>query len=381
MRLVYEFLIHRGFIGVGYDGAWNMRDEVQPVGRKKCVRKAEPSKPPPEQRGQVEQKPRSRWQSIKKQVVRASEVAEGPLIAALVISMILLLWRDVIKVPVTSDPVLRGVLTGVGILIVIRIGYRYEWTGFGERAREKSEAGESETGESQPRKTLWDWMSLLLIPVMIGIVAPWFNYLQDNSQRAIEARQRAQEAENRAQSAALQAYLGQMSQLLSEGGLRQSEEGDAVFTLAQARTTTTIKQLDGGRNQILTRFLSESGLLREPPLLAGVGLEGAELPQAVLQGANLAGTQLDSANLSQAVLTEADFSATEKVDGDTQIITADLTKANLSKAALQGADLSECLLEEATLTDATLQSADLRSAELQGADLSNAALQYANLSS
>jgi hypothetical protein len=39
------------------------------------------------------------------------------------------------------------------LFTLIRIGYRYEWTGFGETYHPKSEEN-----EIQPRKTLWDWM-------------------------------------------------------------------------------------------------------------------------------------------------------------------------------------------------------------------------------
>ena len=261
-----------------------------------------PSKPPPEQRVQLEQKPRSRWQSIKNQVVRATKVVAAPLITVLVISMIWLLWRDVIRVGGNSDYVLRGVPTVVGILILIGIGYRYEWTGFGERAREKSE-----TGETQRGKTLWDWMSLLFVPLMIVGIGIWFTWWQNNSQQGLEARQRAQEAERQAQYSALQAYLDQTSQLMFERDLLGTEEGDAVFTLAQARTTAIIGQSDGEQNQVVTHFLSDAGLLRKPALLAKVDLQDAKLHKAVLQNANLAGTDRRGANLSDAVLIDADF--------------------------------------------------------------------------
>ncbi len=91
-------------------------------------------------------------------------------------------------------------------------------------------------------------------------------------------------------------------------------------------------------------------------------------------------TSLNGANLADAVLFNADFSATEKVGEDIVVITADLTKADLSRAALQGADLTRCTLDQATLTEAALQSADLSSASLQEADLSYATLQSADLS-
>jgi uncharacterized protein YjbI with pentapeptide repeats len=233
------------------------------------------------------------------------------------------------------------------------------------------------------KKSLWEFLDLLIVPMALAIIGFGFTAQQQARQTQIEKQrdERAQAVEEqRAQNAALQAYLDQMNHLMLEKDLLISEEGDTVFTLAQARTTTGITQLDGEHNQAMTRFLHDSGLLREPALLAKAGLEDAELPKAVLQNANLAGTNLKGANLAAAVLINADFS-TEKTGGeDIHSITADLTKADLSNAALQGANLAGCQLKEATLTDATLQSADLSSASLQGADLSHAALQGADLS-
>jgi uncharacterized protein YjbI with pentapeptide repeats len=222
------------------------------------------------------------------------------------------------------------------------------------------------------KKSLWDFLDLLIVPLALAIIGLGFAAQQ-------QARQ-TQSEEQRAQNAALQAYLDQMNPLILEKHLLDSEEGDTVFTLAKARTTTVLAQLDGEHNQAVTRFLFESGLLREPALLAKADLEDAKLHKAVLQNATLAGINLKGANLTDAVLIEADFYAEEKVGKATQEFPADLTKADLSRAPLQGADLSQCHLKEATLTDATLQSADLSSADLQGADLSHAALQGANLS-
>src|SRR5215204_5833137 len=67
-------------------------------------------------------------------------------------------------------------------------------------------------------------------------------------------------AEQRAQDEALQAYLNQMSQLMLERKLLEAEQGDPVYTLAQARTSTVILRLDAEHNASVIRFLSDSGL-------------------------------------------------------------------------------------------------------------------------
>jgi uncharacterized protein YjbI with pentapeptide repeats len=194
--------------------------------------------------------------------------------------------------------------------------------------------------------TVRDWLQLLVVPVSLVVIGFVFTMQQDVRQQALEERQRAEEAQQRAQEAesqtqyaALQAYLDQMSQLIFEESLLDSKEGDTVFTLAKARTTAGIAQFEGEQNRVVTRFLSDSGLLREPPLLAKTDLEGAKLHKAVLEEANLADTNLKGANLTDADLVDADFSAVEKVGKGTQTITADLRKADLSRAILGRANL------------------------------------------
>jgi uncharacterized protein YjbI with pentapeptide repeats len=228
---------------------------------------------------------------------------------------------------------------------------------------------------SVAKKSLWDLLDLLIVPLALVIIGFVFTAQQQARQTQIEnQRAEAQQklAEQRAQDEALQAYLDQMNNLMLEKDLLGSEEGDTVFTLAKARTTTGITQFDGEHNQAVTRFLSDSGLLRDPALLAKADLQEAKLHKAVLENANLADTNLKGANLTEAVLIEADFSAEET--------RADLNEADLSRATLLGANLSECVLKEATLTEAALQSAILRGAYLKDADLSHATLLNADLS-
>jgi uncharacterized protein YjbI with pentapeptide repeats len=243
------------------------------------------------------------------------------------------------------------------------------------------------------KKSLWDFLDLLIVPLALAIIGFGFAVHQQTRQTQLEQQrdERAQAVEaQRAQNEALQAYLGQMSHLMLEKGLPDAAEGDTVFTLAQAQTTTAISQLDWKQNQAVTRFLSDSGLLKDPALLANADLSGAvlqnaDLTDAVLTNTNLtdaylAGTKLNRSNLTDAVLNSAVFSATEKEGEDTIPITADLTRANLTKATLLEADLAYCTLDKVTLTKAALQGANLSGASLQDANLTKAALLEADLS-
>ena len=130
--------------------------------------------------------------------------------------------------------------------------------------------------------TLREWLQLLVVPFALVAISFLFTMQQDARQQQIED-QRAQAerelAEQRAQDEALRAYLDQMSTLMLNRNLLESEPSDPTFALAQARTSTVILRLDGAHNKSVTRFLRDSGLA-DDLLLGGIDLEGADLSAA-----------------------------------------------------------------------------------------------------
>ena len=102
--------------------------------------------------------------------------------------------------------------------------------------------------------TLWDWLKLLVVPVVIAGVGIWFNHQQ--CERELEI------AERRTQDEALQAYLDVMSQLLTDEKrpLRRAQIGDSLSSVARARTLTVLPRLDGGHKGRVVQFMYEAGL-------------------------------------------------------------------------------------------------------------------------
>jgi len=247
-------------------------------------------------------------------------------------------------------------------------------------------------------KKLWDWLQLLsalAIPVVLAAAGLWFTAQQDKRQQDIET-DRARQVQNiedqraeaeqdlakqRAQDEALQAYLGQMSQLLLEKGLRGSKEDSVVRTLARARTAAVMQRLDGPRNRTVIRFLNEAHLIGKGQasirLLAGADLQGAglykvDLGHTYLHKANLSGTNLGEANLSGANLSGANLSGTKLGE-------ADLSGADLYDANLQNANLIHAYLRHAYLSRANLIGTNLIGANLYDADARHAKLSVAKL--
>jgi uncharacterized protein YjbI with pentapeptide repeats len=244
-----------------------------------------------------------------------------------------------------------AVLVGIGVSWrLIRIGYNYQWTGLGE-----AELPKQENVELRPRKTLWDWLQLLIVPLAVAGVGFWFTVQQDARQQTIQ--------QQNAQDEALQNYLDEMGNLLLEKKLRKSEEDSEVRTLARARTLTVLGRLDSSRKAAVIQFLDEAQLIqrveRREPI---IGLGGADLGGAGLSGANLSGAHLRTADLSGATLHRTDLS------------NARLSYADLSGARLLHTDLSNADLLWANLANADVNSSNLRSADLKGAQMRNARL-------
>lgn len=268
----------------------------------------------------------------------------------------------------------RLLLATVGVVAsfifgIVLIGYLWAWAG--KWLVENADF---------PKKTLWDLLKLLIVPVVIAVVGviggAWFT-------------------QERAQDTALQSYLDMMSELLIDKGLRRETRryGDVRVT-ARARTLAILSQLDGKRKKIVLQFLRESRLINKekvilenvpiPPSL--VGLRDADLRNAQLRGMKLISTdRKESVSLEGTILQDADLRSVDLRGADLR--EADLTYADLSGADLRGADLTDADLRGANLrkvklgvdtwiderekktreTPTDLSEADLRGADLRGA--------------
>src|SRR5437764_14966017 len=117
-------------------------------------------------------------------------------------------WQLIKQQPVRT--VLIALLSIVVVLIILSIlGYifNWHWTGLVPETSEPK----------QHWKTLWDWLQLLIIPLMLAIGGFWLNQIQKSrDERATEQRDKTERkiAADNQREAALQAYLDRIAELL-----------------------------------------------------------------------------------------------------------------------------------------------------------------------
>jgi len=276
-------------------------------------------------------------------------------------------WSQKIKQhPFIATGIIVVLLAIIAFILAVNT-FGWNWTGFNGGYSKvtitNTPQGTTTTTELQSTRTLWDWLGLLAVPVVVGFGVAWFTAQQG----------KVSDAENKdnQRATSLQAYIDKMSDLLLKENLPTSHSDDLISQsnhkvryAARARTLTVLTGLDGRRKGNLILFLYESDLIDAKNCII-------DLSNADLRGADLSDTTLNSINLSKANLSDANLSGT-------LLHKADLRGANLSNANLSNAKLIEANLSEVNKKEMFL-SHNRSYAEKAGTNLSRANLQRAFL--
>jgi len=287
----------------------------------------------------------------------------------------------------------------VGVILLAIIGYRYAFTGFGEFV--------DSSGNIQRGKTLWDWMDLLLIPLLLALAAYYFTKTQRDKDIEISTSGRQEEA--------LQMYLDKMTELILTQNLKW-RTGE-ISRIARARTLTILDMLSGKLKGRVLCFLLESDLLsgKKPFIdLESANLAGLEILEVggvfnnvkmnyvILANSKLFGTKFCNSDLAGVTFENAELKRVSFIETKLDYVRfvkanlkgvdfekSRLIKANFEKSLLDGANFCGAVLDraimkdaslyKANLSEASLQDSDLRFSNLRKADLTNADLTGANM--
>lgn len=242
------------------------------------------------------------------------------------------LWQSWINKPLTLTVTL---LIMIGLIFILLRTYQVRNLGFDE-------------------KTLWDWLTLLILPLAVGLGIWWLDKVERSSDNE---RQRDRDREQRQT-----AFLTNMTHVLGQQIDDNQKLSETQLTHIRSHVLTTLPGLDGSRKAFVLRYLYEAKLIMradtEPKSLGRVKLENADfsglvfingklhsadLSGASFEGADFQGTELDNCSLSNANLKRVSFISS-------RLLKADLTGADLSGANVcGGANLSDATLERATL--------------------------------
>ena len=281
---------------------------------------------------------------------------------------------------------------GIAVAAFVIASYVFNWTWTG-LPNQPSISGQP---DGVP-KSLWDWMDLLIVPLVLAGGALMFSRLDTANDRAIANERYVQErtiADERTREDVLQTYFSHMTELLLTGKLVTDP---SIKSVAHSRTLLALSRTDPSRKIAILQFLYESGLIRAPQPIIDLGnadLLGLNFEDfRSLSGISLRLTRLDNTNLSFTFLEHADLSVTVITKCSFRMCSMegiDMTAARvaygkeLEEILARGeftADFSECTMQNAKLRQLNVPGANFRRAQLAGSDLQNAKFSDADLTS
>jgi hypothetical protein len=268
-------------------------------------------------------------------------------------------WKKIVIVSVMIGFI--GILAWISYLNFFKEFRWFSWTGFG--------AYISPTGEYQRGKTLWDWMQLLIVPIILAFATLWFTKEEKMREQLISDNRVRIEREislDKSRETALQNYLDKITELLVHDSLRESLPEAEARVAARVWTLTTLRILDGERKGILLKFIREAGLIKNGDSI--IQLENADLSYVVASETDLSFANFKKTNFQNAQLFHADFTGSN-------LSGTNFTNANLFESGLVDVDLSDANLSSAGLIGAALNGSNLLGANLSGAHIQIAQLE------
>jgi uncharacterized protein YjbI with pentapeptide repeats len=233
------------------------------------------------------------------------------------------------------------------LLALVREGYNHPWTGF---------AGQQlQNGELVPAKTLWDWLDLLIVPLVLAVGAFLLDGSRKRSEREVESDRQRQQV--------LDDYFAYISELLLDKHLFGVRKSNSARELARTRTLTALRLLDGKRKAQVLQFLYEARLINTDPViqLNGADFRGAFLDEATLSGAELRGVYFSDASIRHANLVGADLRGSDFSHVDFR--SSNFTDARLVQTTLDGADLRTAILKNTDLSEVNLDKVHMTNAQ------------------
>ncbi len=221
------------------------------------------------------------------------------------------------------------------------------WTGFGAY---------DVTKDAPRAKTLWDWLDLLIVPVVLSIGVWFLSSTEKESEKLVELDRQRQNT--------LDIFINHVSSLILENHLKSKKVSGEIRVIARTYALGAFRRLDRERKAEALQFLFESKLINIEPVIP---LRGANLRGASLDNAELVGAEIEGAYFCDASFKKANLSGTN-------LCGCDLSRADFTQTTFADTDLSYTNLKSAKLRNVDLTKANLDSARVEGADLRGAKL-------
>lgn len=222
------------------------------------------------------------------------------------------------------------------------------------------------------KKSFWDWLQLLIVPLMLAFGAFYLNYASETRDKQI--------AEEGKQQELLKDYFSKMQTLIVETKKSKDSQPKIVETkksvettkskdsqpnpdgapllpefipIAQALTLAVLDELDGKRKGKVISYLADSKLItaniKDQKSKPVIDLRKANLKEIVLEDVSLDGLSITGADMTEAKLTEVILTNSNLVSSkfiNATLDTVDFSGSKLGNSNFYDADLKNITRSE-----------------------------------
>jgi hypothetical protein len=257
---------------------------------------------------------------------------------------------------------LSGALISLPVIIISTWISNFKWSGF-------------------QKKSFWDWLQLLIVPLMLAFGTLYLNYASETRDKQI--------AEDGKQQELLKDYFSKMQTLIVETTKSKDSQPKIVETkksvettkskdsqpnpdgapllpefipIAEALTFAVLDQLDGKRKGKVITYLADSKLItanikdKDPKPV--IDLKNANLKEIEIDNLDMNGQLIDKDTIQGVIIRGADMT------------NAKLEKVYLTYSDLTGSDLSNATLTTVDLTGAKMESVKLIKTDIKDITIS-----------
>jgi hypothetical protein len=248
---------------------------------------------------------------------------------------------------------LSGALISLLVIIISNWISNFKWSGF-------------------QKKSFWDWLQLLIVPLMLAFGGLYVNYAFETRDKQIAEEGKKQEL--------LKDYFSKMQTLIVETKKSKDSQPKIVETkksvettkskdsqpnpdgapllpefipIAQALTLAVLDELDGPRKGKVITYLAESKLItaniKDQKSKPVIDLRKANLKEIVLEDVSLDGLSITGADMTEAKLTEVILTNSNLVSSkfiNATLDTVDFSGSKLGNSNFYDADLKNITRSE-----------------------------------
>lgn len=240
----------------------------------------------------------------------------------------------------------------------------------------------------QQSKTLWDWLQLLLVPIILILGGFWLN--RSESRHSLEMQKSINDTnlsieKERFEDGILNSYINDIAQMIINSDTAKLRT-NRIMAVYKIKTLTTLNRLNSERRNYLIQFLVDSKMLNYWDFLSdfknihvsGIFFNDVSFDDFKFIGSSISSSRFFSCSIQSSKSSHSDF--TSSMFNDMKINIFDISSSKFIQSSLVKVIFSECKIKDSKFYGSKIQHSSLGNSTIESSDLSCSTISNTNFS-